>query len=119
MTVFEVFTVIGIIGGLVLGTFNWYNGKRTIDQSAFLGSPINLKTQNEAIQLANDRAFAAEKRADSLEKRLAVLEARLSYKLTFDVILGTNPYLEHVSIEHYPSEKNKDDPSTVADKLSE
>lgn len=105
MTAFEIFTVIGILGGIVLGAFNWYNGKRTVDQIAATGDTMNIKTQNEAIQLANDRAYAAEKRADALEKRLTVLEAKMSYKLTFDVLLGTDPSVEHVTIEHYLGSK--------------
>ena len=54
---------------------------------------------NESVALANTRALDAEARASSLEERLAILEKSLGYRITFEVVLGTDPKVNQVQIE--------------------
>lgn len=111
----NVVAVLGFLLSFALGLFNWYNGSQRNKSMGMLERGSYLKTINESVDLANKRALDAEKRAisaeiraDALEKRISDLEGLLSYKLTFDVLLGANPKVEHVTIEHYPERRNAD-----------
>jgi hypothetical protein len=100
-----------MIVGLI-GIFNLLTSNKRNSSLNTLDSSNNLKILNEAIQLANNRALAAEEKLDKaekyandkiflLEQRVRVLESSLSYRLTFDVMLGTSPSVNGVRIEHF------------------
>jgi hypothetical protein len=98
----------GLVVALVVGFWNMRN-------NASLSVPVNMRNMNEAIKLANDRALDAEKRAlaaeeavSLLEKRTKLLESTMAYRLTFDVILGHDPKVERVEIQHFPERRKKD-----------
>jgi len=95
------------IGGLIVALLiGFWNMRHNLIASV----PTNMVGLNTAIKLANDRAFEAEKRLDeagrkiqTLEDRLDAYESNLSYHITFDVTLGTNPIIEKVGIIHVPT----------------
>lgn len=125
MDITAALTTLGTIIAILLGVYNSYNSKRLGDSTIQSGQSGTIKTLNESVELANKRALAAEERANSLEEvydkrawiaeqkaeelesRLSVLESALSYRITFDVTLGTKPKVEHVEIEHYPERRHE------------
>lgn len=82
-----------------LGVFNFIRDTTRGKSMGMLERGNYLESVNKSVKLANERALEAEKRADDLEKRLGILESSLTYRLTFDVVLGAQPKLERVSIE--------------------
>lgn len=108
-------TLLGFVLTFGLGVFNWISGMKRNNSIGMLERGNYLKSVNESVSLANQRApdaesraFKAEKRADELEQRIEDLEGRLSYRLTFDVVLGSKPTVEHVEIDHYPNRRKKE-----------
>lgn len=107
-------TVLGFVLTFGLGIFNLLSGMKRNTSIGMLERGNYLKTVNESVELANKRALdaetraiAAEHRADELLKRIEDLESRLSYRLTFDVVLGSNPVIEHVEIDHFSNRRKK------------
>ena len=107
MTLDQIITYLSILSAIVLGLGNWYTlSKRNVSlETTDIAS--NSKILNEAVTLANQRALAAEKQYyklqeeyDLLEKRILTLERSLSYRISFDVVLGTKPSIERSEIVH-------------------
>jgi hypothetical protein len=112
MTQEQWLTLIGILTGLAIGILNFYNGSVRGKSIGMLEQGTYLESVNKSVDLANKRALEAEVRAISAEdratalgKRMTSLEKSLSYRLTFDVVLGSNPMIEHVEIQHYPENR--------------
>jgi hypothetical protein len=97
----EIILGVGVGVTLLLGLLNFYGSRD-------LGQAQSIKAFNEAIKLANDRAadaerraFEAEKRVDELEVLIDKIEKKLTYRLTFDVVLGASPSIEKSEIVHF------------------
>jgi hypothetical protein len=131
MSLTDVLQFIGLITMFILGLYNAKNnGSRAKSQNTLETSQY-LVSMNQAVDLANKRALEAEEgraraeertlqaeaREEDLERRLTTLEKSLAYRLTFDVILGTNPSVEKVEIKHFP-ERRESDTKTVDDRRS-
>lgn len=101
MTPGEWITLIGLLLTFGLGVFNFVRDTTRGRSIGMLERGNYLESVNKSVKLANDRALEAEKRADDLEKRLGILESNLTYRLTFDVLLGAQPKVERVSIERF------------------
>lgn len=105
----------------IIGIFNLLTSNKRNSSLNTLDSSNNLKILNEAIALANTRALAAETAMDKaekeandkiflLEQRVRVLESSLSYRLTFDVMLGTSPAINAAWIEHFVERRKEEKP---------
>lgn len=105
----QLLTLIGILTGLALGVLNWTNAKKRGDSANVLEQSQAIQNLNTSIELANERALKAEQRAlaaesvaEQLEKRILVLESefkeKMSYRLIFDVILGSSPVIQKSDI---------------------
>jgi hypothetical protein len=113
ISIAEWISFIGLAITLGLGLMNYYNLKSRGQSMGMLERGQYLKSVNEAVDLANSRALAAEQRVATLEDKLTHLEGTLSYRLTFDVVLGEMPLIEKVSIEHYPDRRQVNIPHDV------
>ena len=101
MTATDIVLGVGVGVSLLLGLLTFYGG-RDLNQAQ------SVKAFNEAIKLANERAadaerraFEAEKRVDELEILIDAIEKKLTYRLTFDVVLGASPSIEKSEIVHF------------------
>jgi hypothetical protein len=122
MTGADILQLIGLITALLIGIWNMSNSKTRAKSLGTLESGQYLESVNRSIELANNRALAAEERAaraekvsEDLEKRIESLEDLLSYRLTFDVTLGTNPSVQNVEIKHFTDRREND----IRDKTDE
>jgi len=113
MSVESIATFIGIFATFALGILNYYNNSARGKSMGMLERGQYLESVNKSIALANDRALQAENRASEaenrageLETRIGALEKKLSYRITFDVVLGSNPIIEKVDIRHYPERRS-------------
>ena len=100
---------LGVILTFLLGLYNLY----------YRGPSMNmaergqyLKSINESVELANNRALEAEQRALAAEAQLAlcedskeILQGKLSYLLTFEVMLGEKPDVKNVTIVKFTDRK--------------
>jgi hypothetical protein len=122
MTLTEISIIISIavgISGIFSGFLMYLDKRQNTKQSGQQTDGNYILTANQAIALANKRAFDAEKERDdadkvhqreldALRKELSDLKAqfraimeRMRYVVTFDVILDpANPAVEHVEIKH-------------------
>lgn len=105
-------TFIGILLTFLLGALNFYNGSIRGKSIGMLERGQYLESVNKSVELANDRALKAEQRAsdaeeraNKLEDRIIALERKLSYRITFDVLLGSNPSIAQADIRHYPDRR--------------
>lgn len=121
MSVEQWFTLIGILTGVGLGLLNWLNGSSRNKSIGMLEQSQAIQNLNTSVDLANSRALAAEKRAaeserraHDLETRLAILECdvheKMTYRIVFDVVLGSNPVIERTDIKHTPERRKEDKP---------
>jgi hypothetical protein len=122
MNLSEVSIVISIavgISGIVTGILLYFDKRQTTKQIGLQTDGNYILTANQAIALANKRAFDAEKERDdadiehkkelnTLREELRELKTqfnnimeRMRYVVTFDVVLDPkNPIVEHVEIKH-------------------
>jgi hypothetical protein len=122
MTLSEVSIVISIavgLSGIVTGALLYFDKRQLTKQAGLQGDGNFILTANQAIALANKRAFDAEKERDEAEKehqrelialkeelkdlknQFNVIMERMRYVVTFDVVLDPkNPIVEHVEIKH-------------------
>ncbi len=101
MTSGEWITLIGLLLTFGLGIFNFIREVARGKSLGMMERGTYLESVNKSVKLANDRALEAEKRAGELEKRLIVLESHQNYRITFDVLLGSEPKVERVDIERF------------------
>jgi hypothetical protein len=122
MTISEISIIISIavgISGAVTGLLLYFDRRQQTRQSDPKADGSFILTANQAIALANKRAFDAEKERDeaekehkieleALRKELAEVKAlfsavmdRMRYVINFDVVLDpAHPAVEHVEIKH-------------------
>ena len=96
-----------IIVGAIVAVYNYRSGATRNEFLNRLSSTDTIQKLNETLDLAVTSNLKYEKQRKSdrdeiflLEKRLAALESNLQYRLTFDVILGTEPTIEKAVIHH-------------------
>lgn len=118
MNLADIAQIIGLLTALFLGVWNVRIARDKTSSTSMVERGEYLISVNKSVQLANDRALAAEQRAvasedreDALEERITRLEESLSYRLTFDVVLGSNPSVQKVEIRHFPERRAKATPS--------
>lgn len=117
MTLNEIFTVAGILGGLALGLFNYFDKRRNTRQAELTSTGDYLLDANQAVEIANKRALDAEReRRESevfhkkemtelkeelldLQERLQKVEKALAYEIRLVAHLGDDPRVEAVSIK--------------------
>lgn len=122
MTLSEISVVISIavgLSGIVTGALLYFDKRQATKQAGLQTDGNYILTTNQAIALANKRAFDAEKEKDAAEKehqielnllkselndlkeQFRVIMERMRYVVTFDVILDPrSPAVEHVEIKH-------------------
>ena len=122
MTLTEVSIIVSIavgVSGAVSGMLMYLDKRQTTKQSGLQTNGNFILTANQAIELANKRAFEAEKERDAadkehqkeldtLNKKIEEIEARLKFVMgrmrfviSFDSMLDPeNPTVEHVEIKH-------------------
>ena len=106
LTAEQWFTFIGIAVGVGMGLLNWYDKRFPRMRLSAIESGQVSESLNKSIELANKRALDAEERAERLEKRMKNLEGNLSYRIIFDVKLGSSPKIEDANIRHYPDRRS-------------
>jgi hypothetical protein len=106
-----------LIAGVVLAVYNFRNAATRNKFLNGLDKSDTIQKLNETLDLAADRNLKYEKQRSQdrdeiflLEKRLAALESNLQYRLTFDVILGTDPSIEKANIKHLVERRESEHP---------
>jgi len=107
MTSTDIVMVVGIAVTLLLGVVNFLGGRPLVNAQSFEAFNKSITLANNRALDAEQRAFAAENRVDELEKRIEAMEKRLSYRLTFDVILGSKPEVERAEINELLSRESE------------
>lgn len=114
----DIAQLVGVATALLLGIWNIRIARDKTSSTSMVERGEYMMSMNKSVTLANDRALSAEERAlaseareDALEKRITRLEESLSYRLTFDVILGSNPSVQKVEISHFPERRAESTPS--------
>ena len=106
-----------LIAGVVLAVYNFRNASTRNKFLNGLDKSDTIQKLNETLDLAADRNLKYEKQRSQdreeiflLEKRLQALESNLQYRLTFNVILGTDPSMEKASIKHLVERRENETP---------
>ena len=106
LTAEQWFTFIGVAVGVGMGLLNWYDKRFPRIRLSAMESGQVSESLNKSIDLANKRALDAEERVERLEKKVKNFEGNLSYRIIFDVKLGSNPQIEDANIRHYPERRS-------------
>lgn len=106
-----------LISGVVLAVYNLRNASTRNTFMNGVDKADTISKLNETLDVAAERNLKYEKQRKQdrdeiflLEKRLAALESNLQYRLTFDVILGTDPSIEKANIKHLVERRENETP---------
>lgn len=114
-TIGTILNWVGIVIAAVLAVYNYRNMATRNKFLNRLDSSDTIQKLNETLDLAVERNLKNEQQRTKdheqiflLEKRIQTLETNLQYRLTFDVILGTDPHIEKAGIKHLVERREKE-----------
>jgi hypothetical protein len=140
MTLQDVVSILTVVGFFVVAWWNNYANKKRMPFQNTLDNSTAMKSLNEAIVLATERALKAEEHASLIEERalqkIAEVEAKeeettrklsnlqmefylknsLTYHIGFDVVLGTQPQILEANINHFVEKRTKEEKFEGEDK---
>jgi len=130
MTLYEVFTIVGVFLGIGIGLFNYFDKRRNTSLTGVSVSADANKDLNESVTLAYQRARNAEEEKDkrdkehkdelaqlreefrietqSLNDKIAELKKQIdtiAYEISLVAHLGEDPKIASVVIKRIPANK--------------